>query len=327
MNPVAYVRAEDLDEAARLLAEHPRALCIAGGTTVVDLMKERVLQPDVLIDISRVPQNAIDVNTDRVTIGALARMSDVADDKTVTTAFPVLAQALRASASAQLRNMATIGGNLLQRTRCAYYRDVATPCNKRTPGEGCSALEGWNRQHAILGTSPNCIAAHPSDLAVALVACDAIVHIAGQGGSRDIDLQHFYRIPGDTPDIENDLAHDEVVTGVSLARLPLCANSTYLKVRDRASFEFALVSVAAALNVSDGSISQARVALGGVATKPWRSPEAESALVGQAPTRETFETAAVAAVKDAHGYGHNDFKIALVQRAIVRALDTLVNAS
>jgi xanthine dehydrogenase YagS FAD-binding subunit len=263
------------------------------------------------------------VHDDRIEIGALARMSDAADHPQIAAAFPCVAKALLSSASAQLRNMATIGGNLLQRTRCVYFRDVATPCNKRVRGEGCSAIEGWNRQHAVLGTSEHCIATHPSDLAVALVACDARVEIAGTQGTRTVELQHFYRIPGAAPDIENDLAHDEVIAAVTLPRSALNAHSTYLKLRERASFEFALASVAAALEVVDGKIAQARVALGGVATKPWRAVIAESVLTGQPPTNAVFENAAAAAVEDARGYGDNDFKIPLVKRAIVRALNSL----
>lgn len=326
MKPLAYVRANDLPDAARLLDEHPRALCIAGGTTVVDLLKERVLQPEVLIDISRAPERTIEVREDRIDVGALAHMNDVADHPEVASAFPVVTQALAASASAQLRNMATIGGNLLQRTRCVYFRDVATPCNKRNRGEGCAAIGGWNRQHAVLGTSEHCIATHASDLAVALVACDAQVQIAGTAGTRSVPLEHFYRIPADTPDIENDLAQGEVITGVTLPRQPLYEHSTYLKVRDRASFEFALVSVAAALEVRDGNIEQARIALGGVGTKPWRSRDAERVLAGQMPSRAVFEAAANAALSGARGYGHNDFKIALARRAVVRALCGLERA-
>jgi xanthine dehydrogenase YagS FAD-binding subunit len=327
MNPFAYVRADDLDDAVRLLHEHPRAMCIAGGTTVVDLLKERVFQPDVIIDISRVSRSAIAVHDDRIQIGALARMSDVADHPQIAEAFPCVTKALLASASAQLRNMATIGGNLLQRTRCVYFRDIATPCNKRVRGEGCSAIDGWNRQHAVLGTSEHCIAAHPSDLAVALVACDARVEIAGTNGSRTVELQHFYRVPAAAPDVENDLAHDEVIAGITIPRSTINTKSTYLKLRDRASFEFALVSVAAALEITGGTIAQARVALGGVATKPWRADKAELALVGQPPTVETFERAAAAALTEARGYGDNDFKIPLAQRAIVRALSTLVQSA
>jgi xanthine dehydrogenase YagS FAD-binding subunit len=287
-------------------------------------MKERVLQPSVLVDISRLANTTITVSHDRIEIGALARMSDVADHRQVAAAFPVVTDALAASASPQLRNMATIGGNLLQRTRCAYFRDVETPCNKRARGEGCSAIRGWNRQHAVLGTSEQCIAAHSSDLAVALLACEAQVEIAGPNGSRFTEVERFYRLPEDTPDIEHDLARDEIVTGISLRRTLLAERSMYLKVRDRASFEFALVSVAAALEILDGAIAQARIALGGVATKPWRAFDAEGALIGRSPSEQSFELAAEAALAGAHGQGHNDFKIPLARRAVVRALSHLV---
>lgn len=327
MKAVAYARADTFEDAVRLLGENPRAMCIAGGTTVVDLMKEQVLQPEVLIDISRVPQNGITVRADRIEIGALARMNDVADHPQVAAAFPVVSQALAAGASPQLRNMATIGGNLLQRTRCVYFRDVATPCNKRVRGEGCSAIGGWNRQHAILGTSEHCIAVHPSDLCVALLACDAQVHIAGPDATRTVEFESFYRLPDDTPDIENDLKHDEVITGVSLPRTLFAEHSTYLKIRDRASFEFALVSVAAALEITGGIIQHARIALGGVAPVPWRAFQAERLLEGTPPEVGVFARAAQAALASARGYGHNDFKIPLAQRAIVRALLSLVQVS
>ena len=325
MNPLAYVRAETLDDALQLLQTTPDAMCIAGGTTVVDLLKERVFHPSVLIDISRTGHDAIEVHDDRIDIGALARMNDVADHPQVASAFPAVVQALAASASPQLRNMATIGGNLLQRTRCVYFRDLATPCNKRTRGEGCSAIGGWTRGHAVLGTSDHCIAAHPSDLAVALAACEARVRIAGPNGARTVELERFYREPGDTPDIEHDLAHNEVIAGITLPRTPLAAHSAYIKVRDRASFEFALASCAAALDVRDGTIAQARIALGGVATKPWRAHAAERALEGQPANVHAFESAAREALSGASGYGDNDFKIPLAQRVIARALSLLVN--
>lgn len=326
MKAVAYTRAETFEDAVRMLSENPHAMCIAGGTTVVDLLKEQVLRPDVLIDISRVPQNEITVRADRIDIGALARMNDVADHPQVATAFPVVSQALAAGASAQLRNMATIGGNLLQRTRCVYFRDVATPCNKRVRGEGCSAIGGWNRQHAILGTSEHCIAVHPSDLCVALLACDARVLIAGPHGTRTVEFENFYHLPADTPDIEHDLQHNEVITGVSLPRTLFAERSTYLKIRDRASFEFAVVSVAASLEISDGIVQHARITLGGVAPVPWRAFQAERLLEGTPPEVGVFARAAQAALASARGYGHNDFKIPLAQRAIVRALLRLVEA-
>ncbi len=327
MRPFAYACAHDLGDAMQLLQEHPRAICIAGGTTVVDLLKEQAIDPDVLIDIRHAAHDEVRMQGNRIEIGALARMSRVADDPRIAFSFPAIAQALAASASPQLRNMATIGGNLLQRTRCVYFRDIATPCNKRSRGQGCSAIEGWNRQHAVLGTSEHCIAAHPSDLAVALIACDAAVDIAGPRGSRTIALDAFYRVPEDTPDIEHDLARDEIITGVTATLTRTAAHSVYLKVRDRASFEFALVSVAAGLEIRSGAIADARIVLGGVATKPWRARAAEQMLIGREPSDDLFLSAARAALAGARGYGGNTFKILLAQRAVVRALSRLCTGS
>ena len=324
MKPFSYARASDFGDAVRLLQQNPGAMCIAGGTTVVDLLKEGVFEPDMLVDISRIVEDDVDVLEDRIEIGALARMTHVADHPEVAAGFPAVAQALKASASAQLRNMATIGGNLLQRTRCVYFRDVATPCNKRARGQGCSAIGGWSRGHAVLGTSEYCIAAHPSDLAVALVACDARVQITGPNGARTVELTAFYHLPGSTPDVETVLAHDEVITGVVLPHSAVAKNATYVKLRDRASFEFALVSVAAGLELSHGMIAQARIALGGVGTKPWRALEAERALIGKPAVGAMFKLAAETALYGARGYGHNDFKIPLATRAVERALASLV---
>jgi xanthine dehydrogenase YagS FAD-binding subunit len=320
MRDAEYARAADFADAIRLLQSRDDAMCIAGGTTVVDLMQERVLQPGLLVDISRIAASEVNVGDGAAQIGALALMSDVARDARMQAAFPLVTDALRESASPQLRNMATIGGNLLQRTRCVYFRDVQTPCNKREPGQGCSAAGGWNRMHAILGGSEHCIAVHPSDLAVALTACEAQVRIAGPGGERIVQLNDFYRLPGETPHIEHDLARDEVITAVRLPRMPCLRRSAYVKVRDRASFEFALASAAAALEIEGGKIVQARLALGGVATKPWRVPEAERALTGVVPDMAAFESAARIALTGARGWGENDFKIALAQKAAVRAL-------
>lgn len=320
MRDAAYARAADFDDAIRLLQSRSGSMCIAGGTTVVDLMKERVFEPELLVDISRIDARKISVGEGAAEIGALARMSEVAHNAQLQAAFPVITQALRASASPQLRNMATIGGNLLQRTRCVYFRDLQTPCNKRTPGEGCGAIGGWNRGHALLGGSEHCIAVHPSDLAVALAACEAQVRITGPRGERIVALEDFYRLPGDTPHLEHNLDEHEIVTAVRLPRMPCVRSSAYVKVRDRASFEFALVSAAAALAVENGKIVQARLALGGVATKPWRVPDAERALTGEPPVPAAFEAAARMAMSGARGRGENDFKIPLAQRAIVRAL-------
>lgn len=327
MRDAAYARAESFGEAIRLLQSRADAMCIAGGTTVIDLMKERVFEPGLLVDISRIEAREITVGDGAARIGALARMSDVAQDRQMQAAFPLVTQALRASASPQLRNMATIGGNLMQRTRCVYYRDVQTPCNKRAPGSGCSAANGWNRMHAVLGGSEHCIAVHPSDLAVALAACEAQLVIEGPGGTRSVMLEEFYRLPGETPDVEHDLAAGEIITAIRLPAMPCLRRSAYVKVRDRASFEFALASAAAALEIEDGKIVQSRLALGGVATKPWRAGDAERALLGAPPERETFEAAARIALADARGWGDNDFKIALARRAAVRALSQAARRS
>ena len=247
-------------------------------------------------------------------------MSDVADHPVVAREFPAVAQALLLSASPQLRNMATIGGNIMQRTRCAYFRDVSQACNKRAPGSGCSALHGVNRQHAVAGGSEQCICTHASDLAVALIALDAVVHVRGKSGDRTIPFEQFHLLPGATPWRETVLEHGDLITAVDVPASVLAKNSYYLKVRDRASFEFALVSVAAALDVRAGVVHAARVALGGVAPKPWRAHDAETALVGRSASAQTFAAAAQAATRGMRGYGENDFKIALARRAVTRAL-------
>lgn len=323
MNAFRYARVGDPKAAIEAVAHESRASFIAGGTTVLDLMKENVLQPDLLVDINDLPFRRVVKKGDAIEIGALARMSDVADDAVVGAHFPVVVEALEQSASAQLRNMASIGGNLLQRTRCAYFRDVATPCNKREPGQGCAALHGENARHAILGASERCISVHASDLAVALAALDAVVAVIGPQGERRVPLAEFYLLPGDTPHVENVLQRGELISAVSIPITAWAAHSTYLKVRDRASFEFALVSVAAALEISNGKIAQARIALGGVAPKPWRAIEAERTLAGAAATRDAFAHAAEIALRGAAGRGQNDFKIPLAKNAIVRALEAL----
>ena len=299
---------------------------LAGGTTLVDLMKLDVLAPLHVIDINGLPLHGVTTAADGLHIGALTRMSDVAVDPQVTTAFPVVAQALLASASPQLRNMASIGGNLLQRTRCDYFRDVASPCNKRVPGSGCPAQTGANRSHAILGSSTSCAATHASDVAVAFVATDALVRLRSEAGQRILPLADFYVVPGDTPDVEHVLRPGELITEVVLPPLRWATNSSYLKVRDRSSYEFALSSVALAVDHSGGTIADARIAVGGVATKPWRLPTVEAALRGQPATVATYQAAAAAAVTDARPLSQNGFKVTLVQRAIVRALVELVGA-
>jgi xanthine dehydrogenase YagS FAD-binding subunit len=289
---------------------------LAGGTTLVDLMKLNVLTPRHVVDINDLPLRGIDT-TDGLRIGALERMSDVAAHDGV---YPMISRALLASASQQLRNMAAIGGNLLQRTRCTYFRDVATPCNKRVPGSGCPAIEGSNRLHAVLGTSDSCVATHASDLAVALVALDAEVRLTSATGERTVRLAEFYRLPGDTPDVENDLRPGELITEVVVPRLDWASRSTYVKVRDRQSYEFALCSAAVALDIQDSRVVDARVAVGGVATVPWRLPEVEAALRGVPATEASFEAAASVAAQSAHPLSANGFKVSLLRRTVVRAL-------
>jgi xanthine dehydrogenase YagS FAD-binding subunit len=296
---------------------------LAGGTTLVDLMKLDVLTPPHVVDINGLPLRGIDT-TDGLRIGALERMADVAAHPGV---YPMISRSLLRSASQQLRNMASIGGNLLQRTRCTYFRDVTTPCNRREPGSGCPAIAGANRNHAILGGSDQCVATQPSDLAVALVALDAQVRLTGTDGERTVALADFYRLPGDTPAVEHDLRAGELITEVVVPRLDWAANSTYVKVRDRESYEFALCSAAVALDVHDGEIRDARVAVGGVATVPWRLPDVEAALRGAPLTEDAFRQAAARAVDGAKPLSENAFKTKLLPRTIVRALHELTEGS
>ena len=323
MHPFAYARANRPEDAIAAVAPEPGASFFAGGTTLLDLMKLDVVTPTRLVDVNALPLAAIEPIPGGLRIGALARMSDVARHPEVAKGFPVVAEALLNSASPQLRNMASIGGNVLQRTRCSYFRDLSAKCNKREPGSGCDALDGVNRMHAILGTSDACIATHASDLAVALVALDATLRVRGTDGERAIKIADFYALPGRTPQVENVLKHGEIILTVDLPASPLAANSHYLKVRDRASYEFALVSVAACLRVQDGKVAEARVALGGVGTRPWRSPEAEAALVGRPANADAFAAAGKAALAEAQVRAHNAFKKPMAERAIVRALSTL----
>lgn len=296
---------------------------LAGGTTLVDLMKLDVLTPQQVLDINDLPLRGIDTS-DGLRFGALERMGDIAAHPGV---YPAISRALLLSASQQLRNMASIGGNLMQRTRCSYFRDVAMPCNRRSPGSGCSAISGVNRMHAILGTSDSCVATHASDVAVALVALDAEVVLASAGGTRTVALTDFYREPGDTPEIEHDLRPGELITEVRVPRLDWAENSTYVKIRDRQSYEFALCSAAVALDVRDGKIADARVAAGGVATVPWRLPAVEEALRGAELTEEAFAAAAAVAVQGAKPLFDNVFKPSLLKRTIVRALLELTEGS
>ena len=316
-----YARASDVADAVRMMAADPTAKFIAGGTNLIDLMKEDVERPSRLIDISRLPLNSVEESADGgLRIGALVPNSDLAYHPLVAQRYPLLASAILAGASQQLRNMASTGGNLLQRTRCAYFYDTATPCNKREPGSGCSARNGLNRMHAILGTSESCIATHPSDMCVALAALDAKVHVAGSAGERAMAFTDLHRLPGTTPQHDTNLQPDEIVTAVELPAQGFAKNYTYLKIRDRLSYAFALVSVAAALELDGNTIKQARLALGGVAHKPWRDTGAEAGLRGQTANRATFAHAADLVLRDAKGLAHNAFKIDLARKVIVRAL-------
>jgi xanthine dehydrogenase YagS FAD-binding subunit len=320
VNPFVFMRVPSENDALSALRSNPGAKFVAGGTNLLDLMKDAVETPPMLVDINAIPLRSIERRGNTVYIGALARMSDVAANDQVRSAFPVVASALEQSASPQLRNMASIGGNLMQRTRCPYFRDTATRCNKRRPGSGCGAIQGVNRMQAVLGTSGQCIATHASDLAVALVALDAVVHVSGSRGTRDVAIGDFYQLPGDTPQVETALGPDELITAISIPVVAFAQRSLYLKVRDRREYDFPLVSTAVALDLSGGKIRHARIALGGVATIPWRSRRAEGALVGEPANDDTFKRAAGLAMDGARGYGQNDFKIPLAKRAIVRAL-------
>jgi xanthine dehydrogenase YagS FAD-binding subunit len=321
MRPLSYLRAHDVDQAVRAVAAEPRATFLAGGTTEVDLIRLGVTAPELLVDINQLPLADVSSTADGgVRIGALARMSDVARAPGVAEPYPGMSQALLLGASQQLRNMASMGGNLCQRVRCAYFRDGVSPCNKREPGTGCSALEGFHRGHAVLGTSDQCIATHPSDVAVALVAFDATVQTIGPGGTRSIPMDDFYLLPGDTPDVEHPLEHGELIAAIDVPPLPLARTSVYLKFRDRQSYEFALVSVLAAIQVSGGLVRGVRLALGGVGTKPWRARRAEAALLGSPATPESFAHAAAEELQAAVPREHNAFKVEFARRAAVRAL-------
>lgn len=321
MTPFTYERASDARAAAASVAGRPGATFIAGGTNLLDLMKLGIEQPVHLVDVSRLPLAAIDDTPDGgLRIGAPVRNADLAADPRVRRRYPLLTRALLAGASAQLRNKASTGGNLLQRTRCFYFYDTAMPCNKREPGSGCAALGGFNRIHAILGASDACIATHPSDMAVAMRALDATVEtVAPDGTVRAVPIADLHRLPGNTPHIETTLAVGEVITAVTLPPPPP-GRQLYRKVRDRASYAFALVSVAAIVDVSGGRVRSARLALGGVAAKPWRTPDAEAQLARQPAEPSVFAAAADMLLAGARGYGHNDFKVELARRTIRRTL-------
>ena len=321
MKPFRYERASDASAAVAMLAQAPGGVFLGGGTNLVDLMKLGVAQPQVLIDVSHLPYNRVELLADgSVRIGAAVRNSDLAADRTIRARYPLLSQALLAGASGQLRNMATTGGNLLQRTRCVYFQDVSKPCNKREPGSGCPAREGYHRGLAILGASEACIATHPSDMAVAMVALDAVVRVLGPSGERTIPLTSFHRLPGDEPQRDTVLEHGELITAVDLPPLAFATRSHYRKVRDRASYAFALVSVAAALDVADGIVRDARIAFGGVAHVPWRARKAEAVLRGAAASEETFRRAADAELADARPLRENAFKVPLARNTLIRTL-------
>jgi xanthine dehydrogenase YagS FAD-binding subunit len=327
MHPFEYSRVTGVAQALTSGARES-AKFLAGGTNLVDLMKCDIERPQHIVDINALPLATIEHVGGGLRIGALARMSDVGASALVTEHAPAIAQALLASASPQLRNAATIGGNLMQRTRCPYFRELTwTPCNKRDPGSGCSAIGGENRMHAVLGTSEHCIATHPSDLAVAVAALDAVVTLHGPSGERQIAAVDFHLLPGDTPHLEHALKHGELITSLFVPDAPHARRSAYLKVRDRASYEFALASAAVGLDIAGGTIRSARVALGGVGTKPWRATAAEQLLVGEGPAPELFRRAADVAMRSARGYGQNDFKIELGKRALTRALTDLAGGA
>ncbi|MEN3305494.1 MAG: xanthine dehydrogenase YagS FAD-binding subunit [Micromonosporaceae bacterium] len=327
MNPFRYERPEAWAEAVTMLADAPRGAFLAGGTNLVDLMRLGVAAPDPLIDIRRLAGDRIEELPDGGTrIGASVPNSDVAADRGIRRRYPVLSQALLSGASGQLRNVATTGGNLLQRTRCVYFQDVTTPCNKREPGSGCSAREGYHRELAILGWSPACVATHPSDMAVAMTALDALARIEGPAGSRTLSVTDLHRLPGGTPERDTVLGRGELITAVDLPPMGFAARSRYRKVRDRASYAFALVSVAAALDVDDGLVRDVRIALGGVAHKPWRARIAEEALLGMPATRESFHAAAEAELAQARPLAGNAFKVPLARNTIVSTLLDVVEA-
>ncbi|MFD7666846.1 FAD binding domain-containing protein [Streptomyces sp. NPDC059788] len=318
MRAYVFERPGTVDDAVRRAGSG--TVFLAGGTTLVDLLKLEVMAPDRVLDINRLPLRGIDATGGGLRIGALERMSDVAADSRVRRGYPMLSQALELSASGQLRNMASIGGNLLQRTRCGYFRDVSTPCNKRRPGSGCPAIKGENRMHAVLGTSGSCVATHPSDLAVALVALDARVQLRGRDGIRTVELRDFYLLPGETPHREHDLRPGELVTGVVVPDLDWAQRSVYLKIRDRQSYEFALSSAAVAIRRDGDTIVEARVAVGGIGTRPWRLPAVEQALAGRPAAEATYVAAAANAADGARALRHNAFKPELMRRTVVRAL-------
>ena len=328
MTPFTYARASSVPDAMRLAGATPDARYLGGGTNLVDLMRETIERPDALVDVTGLSSGIEDMAAGGLLIGAGVRNTALCADRRIRQRYPLLARAILAGASAQIRNVATVGGNLLQRTRCAYFYDIeGARCNKREPGAGCDAVDGFNRIHAILGASPACVATHPSDMAVAMAALDAVVHLDGPDGARTLPLIDLHRLPGERPDIETELGPNELIVAVELPALPFAARSDYRKVRDRASYAFALVSVAAALDVDSGTVRDVRIALGGVAHKPWRATKAEAALRGQPATTDSFRKAARAELADAKPLRDNGFKIALAERTIVAVLEDLTGAN
>jgi len=321
MNNFSYARAIDVSGAVSEISADTGAKFIAGGTNLIDLMKENVTHPSRLIDINRLPLNRIEENEiGGLRLGALCTNAETAYHAEVENRYPLLSKAILAGASPQLRNMATDGGNLLQRTRCYYFYDTATPCSKREPGTGCSAIEGFNRMHAIFGWSEQCIATYPGDMANALAALEAVVNVEGESGKRQIKFEDFHRLPGDTPNIDNNLRGDEIITSIDLPEKGFVEHHAYLKLRDRTSYAFALVAVAVGLEMDGDSIKEARLVLGGVAHKPWRDKEAEKLLEGKTATKENFQMVAEKIFGEAKGFEHNSFKIELGKRAVIRAL-------
>lgn len=325
MNPFDYVRARDVDEAVAAVAGAPRGTFLGGGTNLVDHLRLGVVEPELLVDVSRLPLDAVeDLPDGGLRIGAAVRNSDLAGDERVRRRYPALSRALLSGASGQLRNLATTAGNLLQRTRCVYFQDVTTPCNKREPDSGCSALEGYQRYQAIFGASPHCVAVHPSDMAVAMLCLDATVRVQGPYGDRSIPVDGFHRLPGDEPQRDTVLEHGELITAVDLPASGFAELSTYRKVRDRASFAFALVSVAAALDLrEDGTIDDVRIACGGVSHKPWRARQAEESLLGVRVGEDAFREAADAELEQAKPLDGNGFKVPMLRNTMVRVLRDL----
>ncbi len=321
MNNFSYARAKDIGGAIGEIGKDAAAKFIAGGTNLIDLMKENVARPSKLIDINRLPLNKIEeTESGGLRLGALCTNAETAYHTKVENRYPLLSKAILAGASPQLRNMATNGGNLLQRTRCYYFYDLATPCNKREPGTGCSAIDGFNRMHAIFGWSEQCIATYPGDMANALAALEAVVNVEGESGKRRIKFEDFHRLPDDAPNIDNTLRADEIITSIDLPEKGYASHHAYLKLRDRTSYAFALVAVAVGLEMDGDSVREARLVLGGVAHNPWRSKEAEDFLKDKSATKEIFQKTAEIIFSEAKGFEHNSFKIELGKRAVVRAL-------